>query len=97
MRAAPEYKEPPRRVVRFVQVPRELVAHYADQAWADVIVAAQAARDGLVIIDANFYGLPYAAKGTAWLREGPTGGCLLYSQNWCDETDEEWRQRYHLV
>jgi hypothetical protein len=78
----PEFKPPPVRYVRFVQVPRAVFSQYCDRSWPEVITAAQAGRDGLDIIDANYFGLPVPASQTAWLRENPAGGCFLYSQNW---------------
>jgi hypothetical protein len=79
----PEHKPAPERFVRFVQVPRDVFFEkYADASWTDLITAAQAERDGLQMIDANYFGLPYAARDTVWLRENPAGGFFLYHQNW---------------
>lgn len=78
----PEHKPAPYRLVQFVQVPHAVFAQYADASWPALITAAQAERDGLQIIDANYFGLPYAARETAWLRENPAGGFFLYHQNW---------------
>jgi hypothetical protein len=89
----PEHKPPPFRLVRFVEVPRALVPRYGDLRWADVVTAAQAGRDGLRIVDDNYYTAGGATPETALLREREeTGGCLLFRQNWCDETnDARWR------
>jgi hypothetical protein len=88
----PEKKPPPFRLVRFVEVPRAVAREYGDRSWADVVSAAHAGEDGLAVIDTDYFGLPQAKPETAWLREGPTGGCLLYLQNWRDESnDARWR------
>jgi hypothetical protein len=78
----PEHKPAPYRLVQFVQVPHAVFAQYADASWPALITAAQAERDGLQIIDANYFGLPYAARDTVWLREKPGDSFFLYHQNW---------------
>jgi hypothetical protein len=89
----PEKKPPPFRLVRFIAVPRAVAGVYGDRTWVEVVTAAQAGRDGLEVIDTDYFGLPQAKPDTAWLREGPSGGCLLYLQNWRDETnDARWRR-----
>lgn len=90
----PEHKPPPFRLVRFVEVPRAQVAAYGDRSWAEVVTAAQAGRDGLRLVDENVFSPIHATPETAWLRESrETGGCLLFCQNWCDETnDARWRK-----
>ncbi|HUC40862.1 MAG TPA: hypothetical protein VMR92_08525 [Gemmatimonadales bacterium] len=88
----PEKKEPPFRLMKFVQVPRLHVPFYANQSWADVVLAASREEDGLTMVHGNFFSISKPVPDVALLREGPTGGCLLFQQNWCDETnDKKWR------
>jgi hypothetical protein len=90
----PEKKDPPFRLVRFVEVPRALVPTYGDRTWAEVVTAAQAGRDGLRVVYDNIFTVNHGATDTALLRERhDTGTCLLFRQNWCDETnDARWRK-----
>jgi hypothetical protein len=91
--AMPKKKPPPFRLIRFVEVPRALVPSYTDRPWADVVAAAEAGTDGLNVVDADYFGIVAAERETAWLRENPAGGCFLFKQNWCDETnDRKWRR-----
>ena len=90
----PEHKPAPFRLVRFVEVPRAHLTAYWSRPWAEVVAAAQRGTDGLKIVDENIFLTTHQTPETAWLREQEgTGGCLLFRQHWCDETnDKRWRR-----
>jgi hypothetical protein len=89
----PEYKPPPVRITRFVEVPRALTPQYWVLPWAEVVTAAQEGRDGLRMVEDNFFAFGNQTPETAWLRRAPSGGCLLFRQHWCDDTnDRRWRK-----
>lgn len=81
--AAPPHYLPP---VRFdvVQVPRAVwSAAYWDLTYAHLRELAMVKQNGLSIARKDPEH-PYAPINTVWLREGPDGQALCYSQQWRD-------------
>jgi hypothetical protein len=81
----PEYKPAPVRRMTFVEVPRAVYAQYQFTPWQELLAAAAAGRDGLQVVEDNYFASTLRKDEYALLREGVNGGTFLFRQNWISD------------